>query len=181
MKLSKLLFAVAGLLGFVASGFAQNVETKKTHGIFGYLDPKTGIFRSLTQREPRSAADAAITPTTGTFVFNVTITVSSTAPKGPISCFVSASVDDPKEGGFTNYVAVPATVTGTTATCKLTIPYEWYLDTPSADKVYLDLSVSTVSATTKEDYSEGFSAPLLTLSSVPPSGTTTTETYTTTI
>jgi len=175
MKLSKLLFAIAACVGFVASGFAQNIETNK-HGILGYLDPKTGTFRPLT----REARPASIAPIAGTFVFDVTITVSSSAPKGPISCYVTASVTDAL-GSFFNDVQVPASVTANTATCKITMPYEWYLKTPSTDHVYVDLSVTTGSATSKEDYYEDFDAPLLTLDSVPANGSTTTETYTTTI
>jgi hypothetical protein len=178
MKLSKLLFAVAALLGFVASGFAQNMEANKPKGILGYLDPKTGIFRSLT-REVRSAADPAATPTTGTFVFNVTITVSSTAPKGPIECEVFGGVDD-AAGDFTNEVTTVATVSGTTAKCTVSIPYEWDLDTPSTDKVALDLTVFTDSSSTKGSYEESMSVPVYT-GKVPANGATTTETITTTI
>jgi len=105
MKLTKLLFVVACLLGLVAGGFAQNAETKETRGTFGYLDSKTGVFHRLT-RTPLPAEAPAITPTTGKFVFNVTITVSSALPTtAAIGCSVFGGVDDLTSGAFSNSVS----------------------------------------------------------------------------
>jgi len=181
MKLTKLLFVVACLLGLVAGGFAQNAETKETRGTFGYLDSKTGVFHRLT-RTPLPAEAPAITPTTGKFVFNVTITVSSALPTtAAIGCSVFGGVDDLTSGAFSNSVSVTATRSGNTATCTLNIPYSWDLANASKDTVNLDLTVNASASTTGSGfYEEEFSAPVLTIK-VPANGTTTTENITTTI
>jgi hypothetical protein len=180
MKLSKLLFAIVGLLGFVTGGVAQNVETNKTHGILGYLDPKTGAFRALP-RAVRPSADASITPTSGTYTFTFNITVSSALPASAgIYCSASASVTDDVEGFFSNDVSITATRKGSTATCTLTMPYEWYLNTPSKDLVSLSWSVYTSTDIGKEGYTEDAEGSLPT-KSVPANGATTAETVTTTI
>jgi hypothetical protein len=180
MKPMKVLFAVTCLLGLVASGFAQNVETRKKTGVFGYLDPKTGLFHSLA-RTPLSAEEAAsITPTTGTFVFTVTITISKTLPKAAvIECDVFGGVEDSITGTYSNEEVVTATRSGTTATCKLTMPYSWDLGDPAKDTVDLDLGVSA-SYTTPEVYYESFDNPVITIP-VPPNGHTTNENIRTTI
>jgi hypothetical protein len=178
MKLMKLLFAVTCLLGLVASSFAQNVETRKK--TLGYLDPKTGLFHSLA-RTPLSAEEAgSITPTTGTFAFTVTITISKTLPTtAVIECEVFGGVEDSITGTFSNEEVVTATRSGTTATCKLTMPYSWDLGNSSKDVVNLDLIVSA-SYTTPQFYEESFDNPLITIP-VPANGSTTKENITTTI
>jgi hypothetical protein len=165
MKLSKLLFAVAALLGFVASGFAQNVETNKTHGVLGYLDPKTGIFRSLT-RDLRSPEAAAATKTTGTFVLSANVTVST--PASAVTCSALSIVED-VAGTFITSATVAATRSGSTASCKITMPYEWGLDSPSTDHVILTLTVSAGSGL----YDESVDFPAVT-EKVPANGATTT-------
>jgi hypothetical protein len=107
----------------------------------------------------------------------VTITVSSALPTtAAITCTVYGVADDLETGDFSNYVEVPATRKGSTATCTLTVPYEYYLGEPSKDTVNLDLEVEA----TAGSYTEDFSAPAITVA-VPKTGTTTTKDITTTI
>jgi hypothetical protein len=183
MKLMQRLFAVICLLGLVPSGFAQTAEAQKKPAVFGYVDPQTGLFHSLT-RTPLSAAEkASITPITGKFVFNVTITVSSAlSTKAVIYCDVAGGVDDLTTGYFSNTVAVTATRSGNTATCALTVPYSWDLGSPTKDTVEFDLSVtaSVGASGTQEYYYETYTAPAIT-SKVPANGATTTQDITTTI
>jgi len=183
MKLMKLLFAVICSLGLLASGFAQTTETQKKTAVFGYMDPKTGLFHSLARTPLSPEEAAAIVPTTGKFVFNVTITVNSAlSTKAVIGCEAVGGVADLTTGEFTNIVAVTATRSGTTATCTVTVPYSWDLATPAKDTVAFDLSVSasvgTLGSTTF--YDETFTAPGIT-TKVPANGATTTENITTTI
>jgi hypothetical protein len=178
MKLMKLLLSLACLLLFVAGAFAQNTQHKRT---FGYVDGKTGMFHALNRTPLSEEAAAAITPTTGTFVFNVTITVSSKLPTtAVISCTVFGGVDDLLTGDFTNFVEVPAVRKGNTATCTLTVPYEWDLGEASKDVVNLNLEVDASSGSTTGSYEEDFDNPLITMP-VPANGTTTTKNITTTI
>jgi len=180
MKWMKLFLISACLLTIAASAFAQNTPTKRA---FGYIDGKTGIFHPLNRTPLSDEVAAAITPTTGKYVFNVTITVSSVLPTtAVITCELSGGVDDLLTGLFSNDVAVTAKRTGNTATCTLTMPYEWYLGEPTKDTVALDLEVSATAGTfgTSGFYEESFIAPEIT-STVPANGTTTTKNVTTTI
>lgn len=182
MKLMKLLFAAICLLGLVASGFAQTTETQKAP-VFGYMDAKTGLFHSLTRTPLSPEEAAAITPTTGKLVFNVTITVSSAlSTSAVIGCEVVGGVADIATGEFSNVAGVTATRSGTTAKCTITVPYSWDLATPAKDTVEFDLSVSATVGTfgTASFYNETFSAPAVTMK-VPANGTTTTQDITTTI
>lgn len=182
MKLMKLLFAIACLLGLVASSFAQTTDATSSRKTFGYVDTKTGLFHPLT-RAIQTEESRAITPTTGKFVFNVTIAVSSALPTNAvITCNVTGGVDDATSGAFTNDVTVTATRTGNTATCTVNVPYSWDLANASKDIVALDLIVTATVGTlgTNSFYEEIFGAPGIT-SKVPANGATTTETIATTI
>jgi hypothetical protein len=180
MKSIKLMLALACLIALAGSALAQNTPNKRT---FGYIDGKTGIFHPLDRTLLSEETAAAITPTTGTFVFNVTITVSSALPTtAVIGCTVSGGVADLLTGEFSNFVGVTAKRTGNTATCTLHMPYEWYLGQPTKDVVELDLDVSASVGTIGSAgyYAEEFIAPIVT-QAVPVNGTTTTKNVTTTI
>jgi hypothetical protein len=92
------------------------------------------------------SADAitpATAPTTGTFVFNFTITASSAVPKnGVISCHSSASVFESSSGQNIQQDAHGiATLSGGKWICKANMPYSWVLASPSSDNVNLSYSV----------------------------------------
>jgi hypothetical protein len=128
-------------------------------------------------------AAAAITPATGTFVYDVTITVSSVLPTtAVITCDLSGGVDDLLTGVFWNEVGVTAKRRGNTATCTLTMPNSWDLEEPTKDTLELDLAVtaSVGSFGTTGYYYEEFIAPGTT-SIVPKTGTTTTKSVSATI
>lgn len=179
MKLTKLLFTLTCLLGVVASGYAQTAEDQKP--TFGYMD-KSGMFHPLN-RPIRDAETASITPTTGKFVFNATLTISPGLPTNAvIVCTVAGGVADATSGVFSNSVSVTATRSGSTATCTLNMPYSWDLASPSADVVRLDFVATAIVGTlgSQNFYEETFTAPAIT-SKVPANGATTTETVTSTI
>jgi hypothetical protein len=183
MKLVKLSFAVACLLTLVASGFAQTADASQSKKTFGYVDTKTGLFHPLTRAIQSEESRAAITPTTGKFVFNVTITVSSALPTSAvIVCEVVGGVADATSGEFSNDVVVTATRSGNTASCPVTVNYSWDLASPTKDTVEFDLTVTATTGTVGgENFSqETFIAPAVT-AKVPANGATTTETVATTI
>lgn len=162
---------------------AQDTETVKQQRIFGYVDSKTGNFHALNRNLLSEEARAAITPTTGKFVVNVTIQVSSALPTNAvIACLVSAGVDDTTSGAFANVVVATATRSGNTATCKLNMPYSWSLANAAKDMVKLDLAVGagTGKQGTNSFADESFTAPVMTIK-VPANGATTTQNVTTTI
>ena len=159
MKATKMLFAVACLLGLVASSFAQNVS-KKTPGIQGYLDPKTGAFRILPTPDDDSV-DLPLTVTGG----------SATA----------SLVDVATSNFIEEQAAVLATRSGSTATCTVTIPYSWNLASASSDKVSLTYSIDApVEATANTAFPERLRSQSVATISVPANGATTNESITAT-
>lgn len=143
--------------------------------------------RQASTRSPQEIA--ATTPTTGTLVVKFNITLGSSLPKGGvINCDASAEVSESSTNtsffetgeGFAKFVAP-------VWTCTVTIHYSWLLATPNMDQVSLSetagiveaRSIAATNANTatvvttdirQSDRSGG------TLSSVPLTGTTTTET-----
>lgn len=182
MKPAKVLLALACGLGMTLASVAQNAETRKP--VFGYQDPKTGMFHPLDRTPLSAEAAAAITPTTGTVVFTVTIQVSSAIPTtAPITCALNGGVNDPSTGFWTfNFSKTATRVSTTSASCTLTMPYSVDLGTPSTDTLSLDLSVGVSFGTfgTAGFYEEFNTMPALTMH-VPANGTHTTKTITTTI
>jgi hypothetical protein len=106
-------------------------------GILGYLDPQTGAFRPVPPAVEADVEQPAATTITGTITVTLTITIKSTGIAN-VNCTANVSVSDavttaPTFLGETNSVA--ATGTGTTRTCRLTIPYSWSLATPTTDNM----------------------------------------------
>jgi len=103
MKIAKLLFVIACVLGVVTGASAQN-----------------------------------ITPTTGTYVYNLTIALASNIPATTkIACIgqVEVNNDSAAPGGVIATAISIATISGSTATCKVSISYAWNLSTPATDKL----------------------------------------------
>ena len=136
MRVTKLLLICICCLIAVPTGWGQAASTSANHGILGFLDPQTGAFR----------ADQAFTGTT-TVVLTITLKTTSISN---ITCSAEVSAIDgstsPVFFGESNTVA--ATGTGTTRTCKLSIPYAWSLTTPSTDSMSTSYSVLGSTGTT---------------------------------
>ena len=147
MKITKLLFAIACVVGLV------------------------------------SAASAAVTPTTGQFVFNFTITLSSTiATTTAIGCVAEVSVSgDNALPGIQETLVKAATRSGNTATCTVTIPYSWNLGSPATDKVSLQYTIEAPVRGGAYGVPYRSSHQNLGTIAVPANGATTTETIAATI
>jgi len=181
-KILTLVSMCVCLLAISAPLMAQDASA--THGILGYLDPKTGTFHllpALQDEEPPAASTV-----TGKIVANFTITVDSTfASTSKIGCTISAAVLDASTGNVIEEEAGNAVTlgTGSTVTCTATIPYSWKLGSASTDKITLNyivqapVAVSSASAA----YPNRLSSQSLGSISVPANGTTTTETIAATI
>lgn len=183
MKMTKLLFIGTWFLAAVAAGYGQTAESAQPQRVFGYVDSATGNFHPLNRKPLSQDARATLTPTTGKFVVNVTIDVSSALPTTAIiDCEVDAEVKDTTSGDFGDVVFATATRTGNTATCTLNLPYSWDLANASSDLVSVNLKVGAGVLGTANTplYTETFTAPVTTIK-VPANGTTTTENVTTTI
>ena len=137
-----LLPAIVLVLLLAPLGFGQLGQAPQHR--LGYYNPATGTFTPL--HPAPDAETPAVTPTTGTSVFNYTITVKSVIPKNSvITCNSSASVFDASASGFSADEQVAGTaklVSGTTWSCSLTIHYSWPLAAVAADKISLTSGAS---------------------------------------
>ena len=125
--------------------------------------------------------EAPITPTTGKFVLNLTVTLQSTFPTTEVfSCGLSASTFDVASTlSFIEEEQVAAKKVGNTLTCAITLPYSWALTSPTSDTVGVAYSVNAVNGTAglPSRLAEHGVANI----KVPPNGTTTTYTLSTVI
>ena len=153
VKIGTMIFVfawiVACMVGVAQPALSQNGAA--THGVPGYLDPQTGVFKPLIQRPVEEADAAAIAPTTGTLTFTITITVKSTnLGTDKIVCSANASTSEaiPPSGfrSIEENASVAATGTGSTRTCIVTIPYSWPLSTAKTDTITLLYNVSAIGA-----------------------------------
>ncbi len=146
IRISNLVLICVCLVGLNQSLWAQTVNPRpKTPGILGHFDPQTGTFKPL-EPSPESdvAALAAIVPTTGKFVFTITIKIVSTnLASDAISCdAVVTPFGDTSGRSIFESASVAATGrTATAAKCVVTIPYSWLLSSPASDHVILSVVV----------------------------------------
>jgi hypothetical protein len=148
-----------------------------------------GLVASLWAQ---NAEFAPVAPTTGTLVFNFTITASSAVPKnGVVVCNANASVNETSGQNITQKATGIATLSGGKWLCKASMPYSWALATATSDKVSLNYSVeidyalqvtatngtTTVAVPISVDKVNANLSPI----SVPLNGATTTETVSATI
>jgi hypothetical protein len=128
--------ALVTLAGSVLAS-AQTANPPRSTKVFGFQDSKTGTFHPLGTAPDIADTTVATTTYSGTIETTVTITLKTALPKGgTIACTVGASAisDNETTGaavGITESATSVATVSGSTATCKVNIPYNWVLFTPS--------------------------------------------------
>jgi hypothetical protein len=152
MRITKLLLICMCCVMVSPTVWAQTVNSQAKPGILGYLDPHTGAFRPVpaAAEEALDAAAAAATTFTGTINVTLTITLKTTTLTN-INCSLEVSVFDAittsgRFFGESNTVA--ATGTGTTRTCKLSIPYAWSLTSQASDNVSTSYTVFGTTGTT---------------------------------
>ena len=141
---------VAGSTSVAAQDNEQNVRTKK---VLGYQNPETGAFEPLVKAVP----DTTISPTTGTIDLTLTITLKTALPKGgTILCsgdLIATSENDSTTFSLSVWdesVFSVATVSGSTATCTVTIPYSFHVPAASTtlkNTIEGDYSVEMINAT----------------------------------
>jgi hypothetical protein len=187
-----LAFVVVLFLVCAPFGFAQfETQTRSSHRTLGYFNSDTGLFEPF-----RPAAEDAelppVTPTTGTLVFNFTITLKSPLPKnGILVCSAAGAVieagfsADEGEFGFAKLQS------GNTYSCSVSMPYSWLLNSPSTDKIILSYKAEILEAvqitatngtgTSVTSTSGRFSSQTIASIKVPANGATTTETVSVTL
>jgi hypothetical protein len=195
VKRTKLFFAVACVLGLVASSFAQFSQTKQSQGIPGYLDSKTGVFSAVSNPQSDPGEASAVTPVTteGRFEFNFKITLLSKIPTATkivcaaeiqvIGDSASSSIDEVAAALATRSVPPPTASTDPgTVTFTAYIPHSWKLGSSSTDNVILIYEIEAPVETTPGS-TVPFRGSKQTFGSirVPANGAITTETITATI
>jgi hypothetical protein len=138
-----LVAAIAlGALGGSAIAHAQTANPPFQKKVFGFQDSRTGVFHPLGHSPDLSENPAATTTYSGTVEVTVTVTLKTTLPKGDsVACSVDAIATSETETSPFTSVAYDetatsiASVSGSTATCKVNIPYSWLLFTPSTTVV----------------------------------------------
>ena len=149
MRITKLWLICICCVMVATAVWGQAANAPAKPGILGYLDPHTGAFRpvpSAAEEDPNALPPATFG---GTITLTITITLK-TAGLTNITCEDDVSVFDgttsPRSFGETDTVA--ATGTGSTRTCKLSIPYSWGLTTQSTDTMSTSYFVTGSTGTT---------------------------------
>jgi hypothetical protein len=139
------------------------------------------IFTGLLTLSPRTVVKAAATTYTGTIVTSFTITIDSTGlPTSKMACVVQTSLSD-SGNTFKELAESNATVSGSTATCTVKLPYSWTLSDGSTDTISIEYDVVTPTTLPTTNASPGrYSRRTFTIP-VPASGATTDESVDVTI
>lgn len=148
MRVTKLLWIAMCFLLAAPAVWSQATTTTSRLGILGYLDPQTGAFRPV----PQAAAEDIEAPaaaTIGGTIATLTITLKTTTLTN-ITCSAAVSALDGTTSPvfFEESNTVVATGTGTTRTCKLTIPYSWSLASAASDSMTTGYTVLGSAGTT---------------------------------
>jgi hypothetical protein len=115
--------AVGIALTASAAARAQSRDSEPQGKVYGYVDLVTGLFHANPQVAPAPETTGTLVTHTGTVEVTIKTTIDTTLPKGAaILCDVTL---DANVGGFlpTQVAASAATISGTTATCTVNVPY----------------------------------------------------------
>jgi len=117
---------------------AQSIDPGFRHKkVFGYQDPETGAFKPLNQAMPEASTQA----TTGTVELILSISLKTALPKGgAIVCSADVTAASENTSTFavsswSEQASTVATVSGSTATCTVNVPYSWPIPAASASVV----------------------------------------------
>jgi hypothetical protein len=134
MRITKLLLICMCCLIVAPAVWGQTANSSAKPGILGYLDPNTGAFRPVPASDETTDA---LTTFGGTITVSFAITVKSTGLTN-VGCTIEVSVLDALTSGARSYgesATAAASGTGTTRTCKVTLPYAWALATQASDSM----------------------------------------------
>jgi hypothetical protein len=139
MRLQSVALVAAIALGALGSNIAraQTANAPFQKKTFGFQDSRGNFHPLGNQFDPMADPTTATTTYAGTIAVTVTITLKTALPSGDkVACSVDAIASSISETTAANIAydesaASLATVSGSTATCKVNIPYSWVLLTPS--------------------------------------------------
>jgi hypothetical protein len=124
---------------------------------------------------------ASVATYTGTIVTSFTITIDSTGlPTTKMACVVQTALTD-SGNSFKELAESNATVSGSTATCTVKLPYSWTLSDASTDTISIEYDVVTPTTLPTTNASPGRYSRRTFSIAVPANGATTDETIDVTI
>jgi len=149
MRVTKLLWIAMCFLLAAPAVWSQATTTTAGPRILGYLDPQTGAFQPVPQAAAEDIEAPAAATIGGTITVTLTITLKTTTLTN-ITCSAAVSALDGTSSPvfFEESNTVVATGTGTTRTCKLTIPYSWSLASAASDSMTTGYTVLGSAGTT---------------------------------
>jgi hypothetical protein len=110
---------------------AQEAIPSHHDSVLGYQDPRTGVFHQRSTLTP----DAVAAPVAGTITLTLHITLKTALATGAkVACTGIVTASSTATTGTTVYDEVAsafATVSGTAATCVVTIPHSWQMPSTS--------------------------------------------------
>ena len=155
---------------------AAEPQNSKT---FGYQDSKTGIFHPLTASGPTENTSTAFT---GTITVKLNITVKSAWPATStrtIVCsaeFIENSLTASAQGSsYQEYASRNATLSGTTYSCFMSIPYSWLIPSTAIQNSLIgsySVGVQNSTATAGPPLLRETTGPVVSLTALPANGTT---------
>ncbi len=158
-----------------APAWGQTAASPAKPGILGYLDPHTGAFRPVPQVVPDGEEPPTSTVFTGTVTLTITVTLKTTAIT-TVTCSGNVLTEDAattiSPTIYEESNSVTASGSGTTRTCKISIPYSWSLSSQSSDTMSISYTVLGTEGTTEVLQRTANRSPLAT-DKVPANGATT--------
>ena len=139
---------LAGLT-ILSTGAVLAQKTTTTDQVPGFYNPKTHTFQMKVQPEvdPDVAAPKIYS---GTLKYEITVKLVTPVASGQeLACSGTALIED--VGGATYYeesVSGIAKVSGSSATCTLSLPYSWSLSAATSDTISLGYDLEIVATTT---------------------------------
>jgi len=173
-------FAFLAMGIVAAAGFFAQAATARAGGLVGVLDPATGTFRVLPQVAP-AGAPVANPNISGTFVVNYSATnVSKVPTTAKLFCSLQVEIIDSSPAGGVDVFAYssPATVTASTVTCTVKVPYLVSVSPTSIVVLSNSVSPASVGATSNTLVNQLVEIGSFT---IPANGTTTTKNFSTSI
>jgi len=177
--LTSIALTVLTLVSGTALLQAQAPDSQTSKKIFGYQDPATGTFHALPMSAP---AENASTTLAGTLKVTLNITVKSSWPANSTRQFVCGAdfvEDSVSAAGSSTYSEAAYRYPTATAggwTCTLTIPYSWLIPSTSIQNTLLgtySVEVENSTTTAGPPLLRLATGPVVSLSTLPANGVTT--------
>ncbi len=147
--IARRLLSLGLSVGIASTALSQLPAPRKP----GTPEPDAQPGSRLQRTVADENANATPAATNGTLVARFTVKLVTPVPSGhQVQCGLTASVDDENKSTYTidNHIydtaSTKASVSGSTATCTVTIPYSWYLSNLSTDTVQLTYSLYILNA-----------------------------------